>query len=581
MKSNKTMGYVIGCLTISSIFLSPQVHADMSVKQALELTANNNPQLLGDKASARSKKSVIRRAEAGYLPKIDASISAGYEHVRDKFWATNISSQQIGSASRFRQNPSITIIQNVFDGFKTKNDVNKARSDYIQGEKKVDESLEQLSFRAFNAYADVRRFQRLLRVAKENLAAQHNISGKAEQLIKAGRTSVADRYTIQSRLATAKNAIIEIQGDLDTAVAQFISIIGVEPGRLSTSKIPDEHVPKTLDEALRIAREHNKSVILARASVDVATAELNSTESAFWPTVSIEANANKAKNNDGLKGHSDRYNVLGVVRYNIYNGGADSARVTEAVEKVSEQRYRTEAQMRTAEEETRKSWSLKVSSEASSRERRTAVEALTLEADTFQKQYDLGTRTLIDVVGAINEKYLVQGALITSDAAQDTATARLLASMGVLTDRFDTCHRSPKLLFGQPVDELLQANKAETAKYEGKELPCHKTDESTKPLAADDMEELDITTLLQNLASEETPEASIEPAAATENQESSTDAYQADSGITDWVSSVFSSNETESKEDLTTISVNAKEETVTMGPGIAVPPVVKSGQSIP
>ncbi len=446
MKINRKILYAASLLSAAHATLTSDVHADMNLSKAMDLTITTNPQVLGDMSSAKARENVIRQKEAGYLPKLDASVSAGYEHTRNKFWTSQCSTGQRCHAERFRSNPSITLIQNVFDGFRTTSDVGKATSDYIQGEKKVDETIEQLSFRAANAYIDVRRFQRLLREAKRNLEAHRSISGKVDQLIKGGRASTADRYTVNARLATAAAAVVDIQGDLDAATADFKALVGVEPDRLLNAKIPNDFLPTCASNAIQIARENNKSVILARASLDVAVAELNGTYASFWPTFNIEAGANRAQNNTGEKGHTDVYNVLGVVRYNLYNGGADVARVSEVTERVSELRYRLDTELRTAEEETRKSWAQKVSSEASAVQLRRSVTALRLERDAFMKQYEIGTRTLIDVLGAINEYFLARGSLITTDAALDTSEARLLASMGVLTKRFGFGRTSPKLL---------------------------------------------------------------------------------------------------------------------------------------
>jgi outer membrane protein, adhesin transport system len=479
MNLNKNMLYAAGLLSATYFpFVSP-VFADMQVKQVLEITSQTNPQILGDIATTKARQNVIRQAEAGYLPKLDASYSAGPERVVNRFRETTCQSAQQCSAERWRSNPAVNLTQNVFDGFKTVSDVDRATTDYIQGEKKVDETLEQLSFRAFNAYADVRRFQRMLREAKRNLEAHKAIAGKVEQLIKGGRASTADRYTVESRLATSANAVTDIQGDLDNAVAEFKALVGIEPDRLQSAKIPDSYIPPCLQDAIEIARQKNKSVILARASVDVALSEMNSAEAAFYPKLTVEAGANRAKNNAGEKGHGDTYNVLGVVRYNLYNGGADTARLGEVTERIVQLRYEVENQLRTAEEETRKSWADMIRSRAASGEQRKAVTALRLERDAFQKQYEIGTRTLIDVLGAINEYFLARGALITSDAAQDVAEARLLASMGLLTDKFSTARHSPKLYSQKESEDLIKTDyTGSTCKKDGGDHPnVHLADE--------------------------------------------------------------------------------------------------------
>lgn len=467
---NKKILYAAGLLSTAHIPFLATTYADMSLKQVLKLTSETNPQILSDASSAKARENVIRQAEAGYLPKIDVSVSAGPERTREKIRPNSASGALDFGTTLYRRNPAVNLSQNVFDGFKTRSDVERATTDFIQGEKKVDETLEQISYRAAAAYIKVRRFQRLLREAERNLAAHKRVAGKVEQLIKGGRASTADRFTVAARIATAQNAIHDITGDLNDATAEFKSLVGLEPDRLVSAKIPDSYLPVCINDAVQVAREHNKSLLLARSSLDVALAELNVTEAAFYPKVTVEASAARAKNNAAEKARIDTYNVLGVVRYNLYNGGADSAKVSEIAEKIAQQRYLVDQQLRISEEETRKSWAAKISAAANSIEQRKAVVALREEKDAFEKQYEIGTRTLIDVLGAINEYFLARGALITSDSAQDTAEARLMAAMGVLTLRFDTARRTPELFSERGVPTLVNSYSNKNCEKKG-DLP--------------------------------------------------------------------------------------------------------------
>ena len=81
------------------------------------------------------------------------------------------------------------------------------------------------------------------------------------------------------------------------------------------------------------------------------------------------------------------YNVLGVLRYNIYNGGADSAKVAEIAEKIAQQRFLVDKELRTAEEETRKSSAQRMSTTANAVQQRVAVASLRDEMGAFSKQY--------------------------------------------------------------------------------------------------------------------------------------------------------------------------------------------------
>lgn len=526
---NKKLLYTAGLLTVANALLADTTSAEMTIAKTLERTIETNPQIQADISSAKSREHIIRRQQAGYLPKIDASVTFGYESTRNKFWANSFGGNQKVHTEKFRSNPGITLTQNLFDGFKTTTDVEKATADYVQGEKKVDETIEQTAFRAANAYIDVRRFQRLLREARRNLAAHKKISGKVEELVKGGKASTADRATLQARIATAANAVADIQGDLDTAVAEFKAITGVEPDRLVTARIRQEYLPPCLTDAISIAHDNNKSVILAKSSIDVAVADMEGAKTAYMPTFGIEANVNRAQNNAGKKGYADTGSVLAVFRYNLYNGGADMARVDEFSERVSQMRNLLEAEYRTSEEEVRKSWAQMRSSEASAKEVRKSVIALKEEMSAFEKQYEIGTRTLIDVLGATNEYFLARGALITTDAATDIAGARLLAAMGVLTEKYGYTRPTPSISYDIGRTDLVGKNYNTTK--------CENLKPSSTEIEAEKDE------LLKNVAEEITANVPETPAETFTQDLAATDNNGSSSWFSDWFSSDNSDNQ--------------------------------------
>lgn len=446
MKPNKIHLQATLLLSIVSLSMPTAALAAMDIKGALQETLKTNPEILADRSAAKSDEHVIRQAQAGYLPKLDVRVSGGYEHVKNKFKTNSCADGVRCHQDKARANPGVSLVQNVFDGWKTPTDVDRAKAEYIQSEMKVDETQELVAFRAINAFIDVRRFQRLKRLAEQNAAAHQRVLGRVSKLIEGGRASVADRYTVNSRLSDARAAVVDIEGDLNSAIARFKSIVGVEPDRLGSAAIPNEMLPSNVQDAIQTALRNNRTVMLARSSVDVAEAELNATEVPFWPTLSIEADASHNRNNSGRQGYNETATVLGVLRYNIYNGGQDTARIDEIADTVSENRHRLDVALRTAEEETRRSWAERESARLQAADLRKSVSAKDQVKNAFTKQYDLGIRTLLDLLDSENEYFLAKGSLITVDATQDLTEARLLASMGVLLEKFGFHESSPKLL---------------------------------------------------------------------------------------------------------------------------------------
>lgn len=433
IKSLKTFLLSTGAVACTAFSLSAD---NMTMQDAMNEALRTNPEIKADQAATRSNEHVIRRAEAGYYPAIDLRAGAGIEHTHDDYKANDMGTTRDANETRFRTDPTATLRQNIFDGFRTSTDVARAEAEKNQSDKKVEETMELVLFRVLNAYIDVRRFQRLMKLAQRNVKAHERYLGKVRQQISGGRASETDKNTVLSRLFDAKTAVVDLEGDLGSAVARFIDVVGVEPGDLTSAEVSESYLPNTVEEAIQIALENNRSVKLANSSIGVANAELDATDVPFWPTLTAELEAQRADNTSGRNGHTDAYRALAVLRWNILNGGADAARQREVTETVAETRHREAQAKRTAEREVRVSWSEMKSAHAQAVQLRESVHQKWHVKDGFEKQFDLGTRSLLDLLDAENDYFLVKGSLITVESTWDLTAVRLLASMGVLGEKF-------------------------------------------------------------------------------------------------------------------------------------------------
>ncbi|MEN8236555.1 MAG: TolC family outer membrane protein [Pseudomonadota bacterium] len=400
---------------------------------AIAETLRTNPEIFADKSAWLSEKHGISRAEAGYFPVVDVRVNGGFEYTRENFGRSDC--RRVRGKCREDKTintPSVNARQPLFDGFRASTDVARAQRETDQAVRKVAETQELVSFRAVNAFIDVRRFQRLLRLAIANAKAHRQILAKVNALIKGGKATIADRATVMSRLADAESAVVDIEGDLGSAVARFIDVVGQTPDRLQRSTIADGILPTTVPDALRIAEEQNRSLLLAKSTVEVAKAELDTTQVPFWPTLDVELDARRDENTEGREGHETSATALLVLRYNIFNGGADLARRKEIAERVAENRHREASALRTSGREVRVSWAEMKSAMRQSEALRASVEQKEKVIRAYEKQFDLGTRSLLDLLDAWNEFFLAKGSLITVDATTDLTGYRLLAAMGTL-----------------------------------------------------------------------------------------------------------------------------------------------------
>ena len=140
---------------------------------------------------------------------------------------------------------------------------------------------------------------------------------------------------------------------------------------------------------------------------------------------------------DNLDGKTDTEHdatALLVMRWNLYRGGADSARIREFKHRLAEATDVLRINERNVSEDARVSWNAIEVSRQNVQILAQNVEANQRTRDVYSQQFDIGQRGLLDLLDADNELYLSRDNLITARYAEVFATYRLLATMGALVD---------------------------------------------------------------------------------------------------------------------------------------------------
>ena len=405
----------------------------MKLENAVGQAVHSNPEIKSFQSEEEAVKFQIDQEKSGYWPQIDFEHGSGWEYTKDNFKTNELNTtDQKGKVDETRHQPTIRVVQPLFSGFDTVHRVEKKEGEHIQALKKTDETRLLRAFDAGQSYVSVRRFQRLARLTSQNVVKHQEILRKVRSLVKAGKATIGDRHTVEARTEDAQTAFYDVMGDLAGAISDFINVTGIHPDRLENAKIDDAVIPQTLGQALDMALEKNRSVVLAKSNINVAKTDVKVAESPFYPSVNVEADATHSRNVAAKKGYENNAKALLVVRWNLFRGGSDLGRHREFKERIIKAKYDLHTALRTAEREVRLSWGERASAALQAETLRKAVKAKEQVVNAFIKQFDLGKVSLLDLLDVINEWFLAKGALITADATQDVTELRLLAACGIL-----------------------------------------------------------------------------------------------------------------------------------------------------
>ncbi len=400
----------------------------MSMSDAVRIAVESNPEIGEAIANREAIEFELRQGRGLYLPRIDLEGSLGAE-IRD-----SRSTHQTGDNDHvfFRKEGSVVIRQLLFDGFGTDAEVERQASRVDGASHRVFERSEFVALAVIREYLDIIRLRRVVSISKNNVAYHRRLVGRIGEGAAEGSLSVADRQQAQERLYAAKARVAEAREELKAAEARFIRLVGRNAGKVSVPRRISRALPATKSHAIGTARASHPSVKLAKADIDAATALVKAAESRYYPKFTLEGRARAGHNLSGFRGHDHDAQANVVMSWNIYNGGIDTANRQEQIRRVDEQRKRLHRITREVEEAVRLSWDRRDEQRRRLAELRRQHNAIVQLVRSYTEQFNIGQRSLLDLLDTQNTRVSARIAVETADAAVKFAEYRILASTGTL-----------------------------------------------------------------------------------------------------------------------------------------------------
>lgn len=428
--------YWLNILMGSFAVLSFQLQAEsLDLPGAIAHSLQSNPEVLAEQREVDARDRQIREAWGGYLPTVDVTAGIGFQE-RDPV------SQQFSDPDRTRnelerKEARLSARQLVFDGFSTSNEYKNQKSRHESSVFRARSVSEDIALEVTRTFLEVMKQEDILELAKQTLATHEDIYKKMQKRYDSGVGSRADFDQISGRLALAKTNTISQTANLLDAKTNFQRVVGVYPNSGDLKK-PVSHssiLPTNLDEAVSSAIDHHPLLKSAGSDIDSISHRYEQTKSTFYPQFHVEVERDLNDDIDGVEGQEDDLKIMLRMRYNLFNGHSDLARKQQfahLVEKAKEIRNNTNRQVT---QETRLAW---VAYEAV-RDQIPMLEDYVSDSqhtkDAYIKQFDLGRRTLLDILNTENEMIEARRLLASSKLDLLFNEYRLFHAMGGLLPR--------------------------------------------------------------------------------------------------------------------------------------------------
>ncbi len=293
-------------------------------------------------------------------------------------------------------------------------------------------------FDGINAYIEVLRQRRLVnlsRTSEQTIMRQLNLE---DERVQRGAGIAVDVLQAKSRLQIAKERRVAFEGALADATTRYLQVFNESPDVASMVEPtpPLDLLPASLEEAVSIARDENPAIGSSLATVEVAAERRRLARADYYPTLDLVAAANYEKNNDLVRGTRVDYSLVLQATWNLFNGFATDASVSQAAADYRASQSNHDAVSRKVSESTRLAWHELTTARARVELLENAVNIATEVFEARRKLREAGKETTINVLDAENELNNARINLTVAAGDAKLAAYRVLQGMG----RLDASH---------------------------------------------------------------------------------------------------------------------------------------------
>ncbi len=431
---------------------------NISLEQAIAAALETNPEVNQAIQNKEAIEFEREQAQGLYLPRVDVEASGGVRRLE------NTTRRSLGIADNELYPVEVGVVaeQRLFDFGRRRGELKQQAARTDGAALRVAERSENIALLVTRQYLDILLQQRIVAAAEDNVTFHRNLVSDLGQGVQQGSISIADQQQAQERLQAAVVRKTEAEEALVNAQIMIQTLTGLSVGSVIVPPSKRASLSPTVNDAIAQARQENPRVLEAMADVDAAHAMIEKANGDLRPTIGLEGRARIGNDIDGFRGETNDLQARVVLRWNIFDGGINRARVQEMVRRASESRFRLHELVRFAEEDVRRAWNSMSTQDKVGQE----LEVQSRVSDdlllSYREQFNVGRRSLLDVLDAQNTRYNVQVRLETTRFAEQFAEYQVLAATNNLLDSMSLAAPSASKAYAREKYEYGPSNPAET-----------------------------------------------------------------------------------------------------------------------
>lgn len=404
-----------------------QTAPNAGLSAAAQKAIDSNPEVTARLNALRAATDEISVARGGYLPRVDLSASVGRDS--DRLTNRNPESQSLN-----RNGVALSANQVLWDGLQTRREVERLGHAKLTRYFEFLSATEEAALEASRAYIDVQRYRKLVELAQDNYVQHRYVQDQLQSKVKAGVGRGVDSEQANARLALADSNLTTEAANLHDVSARYLRVVGEAPASNQAAvQGLDKGISSSSDDTTNQAVMGSATVEAAVENLRAAKAQASGQKSNYQPKVEARVRSGVGKNFDGIETQKRDTSAEILMSWNLYNGGSDQARARQLANLVNQAADQRDKACR----DVRQTASIAHNDIQKLKDQLTALDrnvlAIEKARDAYRQQFDIGQRSLLDLLNSENELYTAKRAYVNAEADLHLAFARTHAAKNSLT----------------------------------------------------------------------------------------------------------------------------------------------------
>ncbi|MBC7520270.1 MAG: TolC family outer membrane protein [Sandarakinorhabdus sp.] len=390
---------------------------------AIASAYDGNPDLAAQRAAVRSADEAAPQALAPGRPTL----------------GTRLTADQAGLD--FKDNgrtytAGLQLQQSLYQGGRTRTGVSAAENRILAARARLRSTENTIVLNVVTAYVDVLRFARVVELNQSQVKVLEREQQQAKDRFEVGDLTRTDVAQSQARLAVAQSNLVVAENQLAAARQAYLRVVGRLPEDLAPMP-PLPLLPDNAGLAVELARENSPALLAARFDEAAARYDVINLQQSRLPTIDAQLSGAVSKYQGGgggsnfvRQGTFVTQDALVTATIPLWQRGNVGSLVRQAQQRRGQLMAVITSADRQTEESVVNSFNQLRAARAIIVANKVAVDANALAAEGVKQENQVGTRTIIEVLNAEQERLNSEVNLVAARRDEQVAAYSLLSALG-------------------------------------------------------------------------------------------------------------------------------------------------------